>query len=357
MATDPSQSEHDGRFSFRTSDLGVARDLITRTFAEHTMALAQGSELDLRLRLTSPGRFTLTRLEFGADLKISAPPMKHCYQINLPVAGSNTVTQNGVTGTAVAGRRGIAMVPHSPLAMRWEPDTVQFAMKFPKDMMEAHAAKLTGRPVDDCIRFALAFDLTSAPGQALTSTAAFLHAELSRPGGLATMPAVRRELESAMVTQLLMTIPNQMTERPDGRPHRRRSRILEVIDYIDEHPADDLSTAELASMAGVCARALQAGFQEVVNMSPRAYVRGVRLERVHLELSRGGYESATAVAARWGFFNPGRFAQQYRERFGVRPSETCRNSGSSESPIRARHAGVPSAGPPSGPGAETSTTR
>jgi AraC-like DNA-binding protein len=338
MGIDAGLLPPDGRLDIRTADLGVARDLITKTFAEHKMSLARGGVLDLRLHLTPPGRFTLTRLGYGADLTISAPPMKHCYQINLPITGANTVQQNGVTGIAEAGRRGIAMVPDSPLAMRWAPDTVQFAMKFPKDLMEAHAAKLTGRPVDDYIRFPLAFDLTSAPGRALLSTAAFLHGELSRPEGLATMPAVRRELESALVTQLLMTIPNQMTERLDRRPHGRRSRIIGVIDYIDEHPADDLSTAELAAMAGVCARALQAGFREVVGMSPRAYVRSVRLDRVHLELSRGGYGSATAVAARWGFFNPGRFAQQYRDRFGVRPSETCRSSGNSERPDRAGEA-------------------
>ncbi|MYS46588.1 helix-turn-helix domain-containing protein, partial [Streptomyces sp. SID5998] len=30
--------------------------------------------------------------------------------------------------------------------------------------------------------------------------------------------------------------------------------------------------------------------------------------------------------ARWGFFHPSRFARQYRERFGVLPSETARGA-------------------------------
>lgn len=56
------------------------------------------------------------------------------------------------------------------------------------------------------------------------------------------------------------------------------------------------------------------------------YLRGVRLDRVHLELStRGG--AVTDVAARWGFFHPGRFAQQYRDRFGELPSETAKGAG------------------------------
>jgi transcriptional regulator GlxA family with amidase domain len=57
-------------------------------------------------------------------------------------------------------------------------------------------------------------------------------------------------------------------------------------------------------------------------MSPSAYLRGVRLDRVHYELMRGSRWSVTEVAVDWGFYHPGRFAQQYRERFGSLPSET-----------------------------------
>lgn len=94
---------------------------------------------------------------------------------------------------------------------------------------------------------------------------------------------------------------------------------------IDENPAADLTLAELAAAAGVTARALQRGFKEVVGTSPTAYVRGVRLDRVHEDLvAEAGRTPITDVAMRWGFFHFGRFAQQYRERIGVLPSETVR---------------------------------
>lgn len=48
---------------------------------------------------------------------------------------------------------------------------------------------------------------------------------------------------------------------------------------------------------------------------------------MHAELlSPGSRASVTDVAVRWGFFHLGRFAQQYRERFGVLPSETVRRT-------------------------------
>jgi transcriptional regulator GlxA family with amidase domain len=57
--------------------------------------------------------------------------------------------------------------------------------------------------------------------------------------------------------------------------------------FLDENPAAEMSTADLAAMAGISARALQAGFQELVGMPPSAYLRGVRLDLVHLELASG----------------------------------------------------------------------
>ena len=129
------------------------------------------------------------------------------------------------------------------------------------------------------------------------------------------------------MTQLLMTVPSQLTPELHGKPaHTRRSKIREIVDYIDRHPEDDITTADLATMAGVSERALQAGFREVVGMSPTAYLRGVRLDRVHRELICGAAGSVTDIAARWGFFHPGRFAQQYRSRFGFLPSETVQRA-------------------------------
>jgi AraC-like DNA-binding protein len=55
------------------------------------------------------------------------------------------------------------------------------------------------------------------------------------------------------------------------------------------------------------------------------YVRLVRLRQAHLDLLAADPTTGTTVtqvAARWGFFHPGRFARYYREIYGASPYQT-----------------------------------
>ncbi len=313
------------RLRMRTSDVDEARDEVARTFAEHDMTIRGGRQLDFNLDLAVAPRLIIGRMSYGVDTMIDAPAMRSCYHVNLPLAGLSTVVQNGVRKDSRAGEAGVAFLPTAPLSINWKPNSDQYVIKLRKEQLEAHAAKLIGQRTTEGIQFDLTFGLQSGAAQALVATAGFIYAELIRPDGVSTIPAARHELEALVMTQLLMVVPNQFSSLLHGRPApTRRSKIIEIIELIDLSPSSDLTTVELAAKAGVSARALQAGFQEVVGMSPMAYLRGARLDRVHHELLAGTGESVTDVAGRWGFFHPGRFADQYRARFGDLPSRTAR---------------------------------
>lgn len=72
-------------------------------------------------------------------------------------------------------------------------------------------------------------------------------------------------------------------------------------------------------------RGLYAGFREHRGISPMAYLRAVRLERVrHDLLNDPAIDSVTAAALRWGFGHLGRFSVEYRKSFGEPPGQTLR---------------------------------
>jgi AraC-like DNA-binding protein len=307
-----------------TRDLDQAHAYIDQVFTPHRLVIGATSTLHFDLRYAESARVTVGHLTYGAHVTVDVPPPAACYHVTLPIRGICKVGQRHERAVAQAGRSGAILSPDEPLTVRWEPDSVQYIVKVPRTSLEAQLARLIGRPVRQPVRFALGFDLGTGGGQALAAAVPFLWTELARPGGIATMPLAREHLEYAILSQLLTVIPHNYSAlvAEDGLPARRR-HVRRVIDLIQAHPEENLTSAHLAAAAGVTERALQLAFQKEVGMAPAAYVRSVRLDRVHAELCSGaGGATVTEVAARWGFLHPSRFAQQYRQRFGVLPSHT-----------------------------------
>ncbi len=316
-------SPNGGREILATYDLEQARDIVTRVYIPHDLRTRDGSPLDFRLRHLRSERLTVGHCVYGADAELTVPPMGDCYHVNLTLEGQTAVTQRREAATTDGNKSGVLLGPTDPFTVRWSPEAVQYALKLPRLSLEAHLSRLINRAVDRPVRFDLGFDLSGAPGQALLSAVGFLRKELTRPGGISTMPMARDQLESLVMTQLLLTVPNEYSdlllhsaERPAGR-HVVRA----ALELIDEHPERNLTVAELAEAVGASARGLQRGFANSIGMSPTAYVRSVRLDRVRAELLTGAPgRSVSDIAMRWGFYHLGRFAQQYKHRFGVLPS-------------------------------------
>lgn len=310
-----------------TDDLEHARDIITRIYIPHELTAANGMPIDFKLKHLESARFTIGECGYGADVTMSAPPMEDCYHLNLTLEGQTSVSQGRVDASTSARHGGVMLNPTDPLTVRWGHDAVQLALKIPRTSIEIQLSRLLNRSIDHPIDFDLGFDLTHGPGQAFLAAVKFLHAELDRPDGISTMPLARDQLESTILTQALMTIPNSFGALLIA-PERGATRAIvdSAIELIHAQPELNPTVVELAQAVGTTPRSLQRGFKETVGISPIVYMRNVRLDRVRDELIAGaGGDSVTVVAMRWGFFHLGRFSQQYRTRFGYLPSETLRS--------------------------------
>lgn len=311
-----------------TQDLDEARRCIRDVFTPHELVFRGRAAVDLHLRYAESPRLTVGHLQYGADVKVDVPPPESCYHLALPVRGAANIGQGDELVGIEAGCHAAMLSADRPLSVHWSPDAVQYIVKVSRESLECQLARLTGRPITRPIRFGLRFALDTPGAQALLSSVDFLWRELDRPGGIGAVPMAREHLERAVLTQLLTVVPHDHSYLLGGGAPAGSGdgagRIPRLIEYIDAHADEDLSTGQLAQLAGVTERALQLAFRKAVGTTPAAYVRSVRLDRVHDELSAGLRPGATItdVAMRWGFFHPSRFAQHYRERFGVLPSQT-----------------------------------
>ncbi|MGC2203167.1 MAG: helix-turn-helix domain-containing protein [Stellaceae bacterium] len=113
--------------------------------------------------------------------------------------------------------------------------------------------------------------------------------------------------------------------REDRSALRHHATILRRFRRAMEESLDQpLYIPELCASIGVGDRALWLSCQEQLGMSPKRYLM---LRRMHLarRALRDGFPdttTATAIATRYGFWQFGRFAGEYKSLFGEAPSAT-----------------------------------
>lgn len=313
----------------RTRDHDEAAEIVRRAYIPHRLNTLSSQPLNFELHSIESSRMTIGHLKYGSPVELVAPPMSTAYHLNLPIQGSSLGRQASEEVVSRPKERGIIFDPDQPLGAVWDSDTQLYAIKVARGALDDHAGAILGHPIDTGIKFQLSFSVASPVGQGLVSAVRYLRKEVCREGGIGNSRILRGQLESYVMTQMLLAIPNNFTSaltKPASPPKRRRY-LAAVIDHVAANPLSPLSLPDLSKIAGVSARALQEGFQEELGVSPMAYVRNVRLERAHAELqeAREG-DSVTDIALRWGFTHLSRFSEYYKRRYGVLPSQTLNNS-------------------------------
>ncbi|HYB49939.1 MAG TPA: helix-turn-helix domain-containing protein [Burkholderiaceae bacterium] len=148
-------------------------------------------------------------------------------------------------------------------------------------------------------------------------------AQVQRDPVALSNPHVARVVEQNVINALL-----EAAGPPTGRslPARRQVLARRAEEFIRGKMHVPLTLADVCEYSGASERSLHLGFLECFGMSPMAYLKVLRLNRVRrlLRDAPPGL-SVTEVAMRSGFRHLGRFATDYGHFFGERPSATLRH--------------------------------
>jgi len=104
----------------------------------------------------------------------------------------------------------------------------------------------------------------------------------------------------------------------------------QIVDQFEDVARTNLGTLTLITdfcrAASVSPRTLSRALRAIHSTTPRRYLQELRLSQARQALLSldAAFETVTQVAMRFGFHELGRFAVDYRARFGESPSETLR---------------------------------
>jgi AraC-like DNA-binding protein len=148
----------------------------------------------------------------------------------------------------------------------------------------------------------------------------------------AAQPLIRGNAARMLAATVLATFPNTAVVDPTAqdRHDATGTTVRRATAFIEQHPDEDISVADIAAAANVSIRAVQFAFRRQLDTTPMAYLRTVRLDHAHHDLlatdpAQG--DTVTGIAARWGFYSNSRFATRYRRAYGVSPRDTLLYAG------------------------------
>jgi len=113
-----------------------------------------------------------------------------------------------------------------------------------------------------------------------------------------------------------MSTPHDRNEPTD--PHARR--MNRVLDYIDQHLADDLKLETLAEIAAYSPYHFHRLFLAWTSETPNDLVRRRRLEAAGSRLRHSSSAAVADVAAAVGFASVEAFARAFKQQFGMTPT-------------------------------------
>jgi AraC-like DNA-binding protein len=287
------------------------------------------AHIDARFQMLSLDRVTVGDMQFGADVDMSFGDLG-AYHVDLLMSGSLHWHQG--RSSSQLSTAGTAAVFH-PLGQTtldlWTADCRLLAVKIDRRGLEGSLMGLLDRPIRSPLVFGPDLDITQGPGRSFARLAHLFASLSTDPDSWLYRPIIAAPLQEALIAALLTGADHQYRqELSEPARHLSPRAVKRTVDAIQARPEHPFTVAELATIGGTSVRRLQDCYQRNLGLSPLAYLRQVRLRRVHDELCQAdpGRTHVADVAHRWGFAHLGRFAATYRMMYGVPPSQTLRNA-------------------------------
>ena len=148
-------------------------------------------------------------------------------------------------------------------------------------------------------------------------------------------PQAARGLEQALIGAVVDCLADHPQDK-SSLSQRRHAAVMRRFWQVMEETADQpLYIPEICGAIQVSERTLQACCHEHLGMAPKRYLllRRMALARKSLREQVAGTTSVTDIAMRYGFWDLGRFAVQYKALFDESPSATLRAPAGTARPL------------------------
>ncbi|MFE4950216.1 AraC family transcriptional regulator [Leifsonia sp. NPDC056665] len=308
-------------------DVEQARRALSDVFLPVDFPRARSrTAVDLTLNAVNVGRIVCGFMRFRDAVRIDTAEAEN-YHVDIPTYGA--AMMRAPLGTPVYGtpHTGAIFMPGRPAELDCGERFAQLGLMIPSDALHLELENLLGELPACPLEFEAELSLTGAGGRSILHALRMIDAAAAQADGPLGHPLAAQRLEQTLIQGLLFAQPHNHTVALSApSPGAGLRPVSQAAELLRSDPGHPWTVAELAADVSLSVRSLQEGFRRSLDTTPMAYLRRLRLERAHDELSAAepGAVSVTEVATRWGFVHLGRFSSTYTREYGERPSATLR---------------------------------
>jgi AraC-like DNA-binding protein len=310
-----------------TTDLALAKEFMTRSLFRHEVRLLDpGARLDAWLWTDSLRYVSVSDISYGTDVSVVPVQSDASYVLLLQRNGSCAV-RCGSRELALTDEQGAVAAVRTMSSLRWSVDGALRVLSIRAAALEAHLRAMLGYPLRTPLRFELGVDVSSGLGGLLVEDVDVFVTRLEHHREIFTSPLAACAAVAGLMTGVLLTARHNYRESLIREPDAASSTVVRAtVELIHQHPDWDHTLDSLAREQKVSTRTLGRLFKQEKGVGPIAYLKQVRLDRVHAILRNARPDATTVgrVAQVMGFANRAHFAAEYRLRHGELPSETLR---------------------------------
>lgn len=311
--------------------VGEAHETISRLFCEHDLSPLERREVRMRLRSAHQSGVGIELLDYGEAVRISVDGgLENFYLVQIPLKGRATLD---VGNALVESSPLIATVPpiDRSFSMRWGAGTPTLIVYVERERLRAMAQSVY--LVDaERLDLGLQMRLDTREGADFLRAVIDFHEVLERTtvGG----EYARKLSADLLCARLLGAVDNAVSrsldvwQSPQGFSAPRGDLLARRFETAAEAAAEQgVSVVDIAQQLGVPLRTLQEHVRIATGSTPTAILREARLRKARALLLDGDPTriTITSIAERSGFTHLGRFASDYRKRYGETPTETLRS--------------------------------
>jgi AraC-like DNA-binding protein len=270
----------------------------------------------------------LSFVRYGASIQVTGARVPDSY---LLICGQSGRALLHTRGSEVTIARGCAAIvpPNESFSIDGGTDASVLVWKVRQHVLERQAAMMFGYEPSPVIHFAPGLSLESGSGASFARALLFMTNELDAPESIFGNASALNLMEQSLMCALLEAQPSDLECLTAGDYRKiAPACVRKVEEYIKDHIGEDVTMEDLVRASGVSGRTLFRVFRLFRRASPMAYLRIVRMQHVRNNLLRPSMQdlTVTAVLSRWGIKQFGRFAAEYRQKYGELPSQTLKST-------------------------------